>query len=82
MTEMLEEDRGSFVDDLIDDLVPGELDWQRLVTTYPLPALAVVALGGFYLGLRHGAEILSALSGYAASEVSRNVSHLMGREDR
>jgi hypothetical protein len=82
MTEMLEEERGSFVDDLIDDLVPGELDWQRLVTTYPLPALAVVALGGFYLGLRHGAEILSALSGYAASEVSRNVSHLLDREDR
>jgi hypothetical protein len=82
MTEMLEEERGSFVEDLIDELVPGDLDWQRLVTTYPLPSLAVVALGGFYLGLRHGAEILSALSGYAASEVSRNVSHLMGREDR
>ena len=82
MTEMLEEEGGSFVEDLIDELVPGDLDWQRLVTTYPLPSLAVVALGGFYLGLGHGAESLSALSGYAASEVSRNVSHLMGREDR
>ena len=82
MTEMLEEDRGSFVDDLIDELVPGDLDWQRLVTTYPLPSLAVVVLGGFYLGFRHGAEILSGLSGYAAAEVSRNVGHFMGREDR
>ena len=82
MTEMLEEERGSFVDDLIDELVPGDVDWQRLVTSYPLPAVAVVALVGFYLGFRHGAEILSALSGYAASEISRNVSHLMGGEDR
>lgn len=80
MAEMIDEEPGSMVDDLIDELVPGNLDWQRLVTTYPLPALAVVALGGFYLGLRHGTEILSALSGYAASEVSRNVSHLMDRE--
>jgi hypothetical protein len=80
MAEMIDEERGSTMDDLIDELIPGDLDWQRLVTTYPLPALAVVALGGFYLGLRHGSEILSALSGYAAAEVSRNVSHLMDRE--
>lgn len=80
MAEMIDEERGSIVDDLIDELIPGNLDWQRLVTTYPLPALAVVALGGFYLGLRHGTQILSALSGYAAAEVSRNVSHLMDRE--
>ncbi|HEX6900339.1 MAG TPA: hypothetical protein VF789_11520 [Thermoanaerobaculia bacterium] len=80
MAEMIDEEPGSMVDDLIDELIPGNLDWQRLVTTYPLPALAVVALGGFYLGLRHGTEILSALSGYAASEVSRNVSHLLDRE--
>lgn len=80
MAEMIDEERGSMVDDLIDELIPGNLDWQRLVTSYPLPALAVVALGGFYLGLRHGTEILSALSGYAASEVSRNVSHLLDRE--
>lgn len=80
MTEMLEEERESMVDELIDELVPDQLDWQRLVTTYPLPALAVVALGGFYLGLRHGSEILSALSSYAAAEVSRNVSHVTGRE--
>ena len=80
MAEMIDEEPGSMVDDLIDELIPGNLDWQRLVTTYPLPSLAVVALGGFYLGLRHGTEILSALSGYAASEVSRNVSHLLDRE--
>jgi hypothetical protein len=80
MAEMIDEERGSMVDDLIDELIPGDLDWQRLVTTYPLPALAVVALGGFYLGLRHGTEILSALSGYAAAEVSRNVGHLLDRE--
>jgi hypothetical protein len=42
--------------------------------------VAVVALGGFYLGFRHGAEILSALSGYAASEISRNVGDLLGQQ--
>jgi hypothetical protein len=59
--------------------VPEGLDWERLVVTYPIPALLLAALGGFLLGRRHGPEILAAVSGFAAAEVSRNVERLLDR---
>jgi len=73
-------ERDSVVDELVDELLPEELDWERLVVNYPLPALALAALGGFFLGRRHGREILAAVSTFAAAQVSANVGHLLGRE--
>lgn len=73
-------ERESVIDELIDDLVPEGLDWERLVVTYPIPALLIAAVGGFFLGRRHGTEILAGLSSFAAAEVSRNVSHLIGQD--
>ncbi|HEX3553209.1 MAG TPA: hypothetical protein VIA62_08270 [Thermoanaerobaculia bacterium] len=73
-------ERDSIVDELVDELVPAELDWERLVESYPLPALALAALGGFFLGRRHGREILAAISTFAAAQVSANVGHILGRE--
>jgi hypothetical protein len=72
--------RESVTDDLLGELMPEGLDWERLVRTYPLPALALAAAGGFFLGLRHGPEILKAVSGYAAAELSRNVGEIFGQE--
>ncbi|HET9229557.1 MAG TPA: hypothetical protein VFR31_22945 [Thermoanaerobaculia bacterium] len=69
---------GSSVEAILDELLPEELEWERLVRSYPVPALALAAVGGFFIGLRHGPEILAAVSGYLASEVSRNVSDLIG----
>jgi hypothetical protein len=74
------ERQGTMVDDLLDDFLPEGVDWEGLVRKYPLPALALAAAGGFFLGLRHGTEIVSALSGFAASEVSKNVSSILGQE--
>jgi hypothetical protein len=74
------QERESIVEELLDELVPEGLDWQRLVVRYPIPSLLVAAVGGFYVGRRHGPEILKALSGIAAAEVSRNVSHLLDHE--
>jgi hypothetical protein len=73
-------ERDSIVDELVDELVPAELDWERLVENYPLPALALAALGGFFLGRRHGREILAAVSTFAAAQVSANVHQILGRE--
>ena len=73
-------ERDSIVDELVDELVPAELDWERLVVTYPLPALALAALGGFWLGRRHGPEILKAVSTFAAAQVTVNVRDVLGRE--
>ena len=74
------QERESIVEELIGELVPEGLDWQRLVVRYPIPSLLMAAVGGFYVGRRHGPEILKALSGIAAAEVSRNVSHLLDHE--
>ena len=73
-------ERDSMVDELIDELVPEELDWERLVVNYPWPALALAALGGFFLGRRHGREIVAAVSTFAAAQVSANVAQALGRE--
>jgi hypothetical protein len=69
---------GRGVEDILDEILPESLEWERLVRTYPVPALAVAAAGGFYLGLRHGTAILAAVSSYLAAEVSRNVGDLLG----
>ena len=68
---------GKGVEELLDEILPESLEWERLVRTYPVPALAVAAAGGFYLGLRHGAAILAAVSSYVAAEVSRNVGEIL-----
>ena len=70
---------GTTAEAILDELLPEELEWERLVRNYPVPALALAAVGGFFLGLRHGPEILSAVSGFMAAEVSRNVSDLLGQ---
>ena len=70
----------SFADELIDDLLPESLDWRGMVRAYPIPALVVSGLGGFFLGRRHGMAILDALSSFAAGEVDRNVSAFLGRD--
>jgi hypothetical protein len=69
---------GRGVEEILDEILPESLEWERLVRTYPVPALALAAAGGFYLGLRHGASILAAVSAYLAAEVSRNVGELLG----
>ena len=50
MSELQE--RESIVEELIDEIVPEGVDWQRLVVRYPIPSLLVAAVGGFFLGRR------------------------------
>jgi hypothetical protein len=72
----------SFADGIVDELLPDDLDWRELVCSYPIPVLVLSALGGFLLGSRHGNEILSAFSSFATREVDRNISSLLGDDDR
>lgn len=67
---------GSFADELIDDLLPAEFDWRRMVRRYPIPAIAVAAVGGYLLGRSQGRALLSALAAYAASEIAAEVEDL------
>ena len=66
--------------DLVDELIPEGLDWERLVRRYPIPALLLAAVGGFLLGRTRGPEILGAVSGFAADELSRNFNEALGRD--
>ena len=74
------ESRPSMADDFLNEILPDGFDWERLVRSYPIPAVLVAAVGGFFLGRRHGASILAAVSTYAASEMSKNVSGLFDQE--
>lgn len=64
--------------DVVDELLPGEFDWERLVRTYPAPALLLAAGGGFFLGRYHGRAILAALGAFAAGEVVDEVHRVLG----
>lgn len=72
--------RPSTIDDILDEILPEGLEWERLVRSYPLPAVAVAAAGGFLLALSHGPAILSAVTGYVSAQVSRNVSQVLGQD--
>jgi hypothetical protein len=67
-------------DEVMDELMPAELDWQVMVEKYPLVALALAALGGFVLGRHHGADILQAFSRFAADTVTEQVNELLGQD--
>lgn len=55
-------DEEPFANRLIDQIVPEELDWIGLVRSYPIPAIAVAAMAGFFVGRVHGARLLEAAS--------------------
>jgi hypothetical protein len=54
----------------LDDLLPEELEWERLVRTYPLAALVVAGAAGYLLGWRSGAPILEAVGDTATRRIS------------
>ena len=64
-------------DELVDQLVPEDLDWKHLVTTYPRAAVTAAFVGGVVLGRTQGLAIAAALSGYVVGEVTRNVQGLV-----
>lgn len=63
---------------LVDEVLPESVEWERLVSTYPVPALALAAAAGFVIGRRHGLAILGALMGAAGAQVGRSVEALLG----
>jgi len=67
-------------DDLVSELLPETLDWERLVRSYPLPALALAALGGYWLGRTRGGAVVSALGAFAAAAAVRGVNDALGDE--
>ena len=68
----------SMVDQMLDELIPEEIEWERMVRTYPLPALLVAAAGGFLLAYTRGPGIIGALSALATAQVGDAVRDALG----
>jgi hypothetical protein len=67
-------------DGIVDEMMPNDFDWRRMVRKYPLASLAVAALGGYVLGRSRGEEVLATLSLFAADAVSSQVNDLLGKD--
>ncbi len=63
----------SLADDLIDDLLPPEVDWRQIVRRHPVPALLFAGVGGYLLGRSQGRKLLTALSALAVARVESEV---------
>lgn len=72
--------RETFADQLMDELMPDELDWRRVVTSYPVTSLTLAAVGGYLLGRSRGPAIVGALAVFASNTVSKNVNTLLGED--
>jgi len=66
-------------DEGMDEVLPAELDWQRLGRRYPIASITIAAIGGYVLGRNRGEEIVPALSNHAADLVSGQVNSILGR---
>ena len=66
----------SIANRFLDDLLPEELEWERLVRSYPIAALVVAGVAGYLLGLRSGAPILAAVGATA----TRRITGLVGAD--
>lgn len=67
----------SLADELLDDLMPPEIDWRGVVRRHPIPALLVAAAAGYWLGhSRKSRALLEALSGAVAAGVVSRVADL------
>jgi hypothetical protein len=66
--------------ELVDELLPAEIDWRPLVVRYPLASLTVAALGGFLLGRDRGAAILAGVGAFAADSIEATVHSLLDDE--
>ncbi|MEO7794204.1 MAG: hypothetical protein ABIV06_05465 [Thermoanaerobaculia bacterium] len=63
----------SMADDLIDDLIPPQVDWRQIVLRHPWPALLLAGLSGYLLGRSQGKTLVRALSALAVARVESEV---------
>jgi hypothetical protein len=71
----------SIANRFLDELLPEQLEWERMVRAYPIAALVVAGVAGYLLGVRSGAPILAAVGATASRRVSDLVSAGFGDDD-
>jgi hypothetical protein len=73
-------DDPSLADELLDDLIPPEINWRRMVRRHPWPALAIAGLAGYLLGRSQGRALVGAIAGLAVARVEERVLGLVEDE--
>ena len=72
--------RSTLADELLDEILPDELDWQGLVRSYPKTSILVAAVGGYYIGFSKGRSLVDGLASLAGDTVSRGVNEFLGQD--
>jgi len=73
-------ERSSLADELLDEILPERFEWRRMVRRYPLPALVIAALAGYWLGNRRGKALVTAVTGYATETVDRRLEQILNSD--
>jgi hypothetical protein len=66
--------------EVVGEVLPEQFDWERLVRSYPVPALLLAAAGGFVLARARGRAIVAALGAFAADRVTEEVHRVLGED--
>lgn len=69
----------SLADDLLDEILPEEVDWRQLVWNYPKGSLALALLGGYFLGRSHGHKLVRGASRMVGDTVTDGFNEFFGR---
>jgi hypothetical protein len=67
-------------DQLLDELLPEELDWERLVRQYPRACLLAAAGAGVWLGYSRGQAALALLGTVVAGKVAATVGEALAEK--
>ena len=74
------EAQSSLADEIIDELVPHDLDWRSIVVGHPKISVALIAAAGFWLGRTRGAAIISGVTGMASETINEAINEFFGRD--
>jgi hypothetical protein len=70
----------SFADELLDELLPGDLDWPELVRRYPRLCLLAAGAAGTWLGYHRGRAVIAALGALVAGRMAGSLGDILGGE--
>lgn len=70
----------SLADEILDEILPEEVDWRQLVWSYPKSSLALAAIAGYWLGRSRGRSLFTAATQFAGDSVTDGVNEFFGRK--
>jgi anti-sigma-K factor RskA len=72
---------GDAAGEILDEILPDELDWRSLVLRYPRAALLAAAAGGFWLARVRGRALVASVAAFAADQATATVESFLGEEE-